>query len=108
MSNFPLYDTLFNDTKDLVGDLPTKEKDEFMKLIKGIDENGEELIYAIIRCFQLENSEDKSTFKLPYNGRYVEEKIEFDFNTLPIQLKHILLRFVRLHVKTKHERKGDK
>ena len=104
MSNFPLYDTLYNDTKELLGDLPKKEKDEFIKLVKNIDENGQELIYVLIRSFQLENSEDNTTFKLPYNGKYVKDTdIDFDFDTLPIQLKHILLRFVRMHTKTMKE-----
>ncbi len=101
MSTFPLYDNL---SKDLpTEEMTTKQKDKFMKLVKDIDVNGSELIYALIRVFQLENSEDKSTFKLPYGGKFIKYDMKFDFNELPNELKHILFKFVQIHVKTMKE-----
>ncbi len=105
MSNFPLYDNLYSETKDITEDLTVKQKDEFMKLIKNIDLNGCELIYALIRTYQLDNSEDKTTFKLPYNGIYVGDELEFNYEGLPIQLKIILYRFIKMHEKTLSETK---
>lgn len=101
MSNFPLYDTLCTDVCNI--DLTTKQKDEFMKLVKNIDPVGAERIYVSIRMFQLENSEDKSTFKIPYGGKFVKNDLKFDFNDLPNELKQILYKFVKIHCKTMEE-----
>lgn len=101
MSNFPLYDSLSADVSNL--DLTTKQKDEFMKLVKNIDLEGSERIYVLIRMFQLENSEDKSTFKIPYGGKYIKTDLKFDLNELPNQLKNILYKFIKIHSSTMEE-----
>lgn len=101
MSNFPLYDNLKKDLSD--EEITTKQKDKFMKLIKDIDMNGQELLYALIRFYQIENSDDKSTFKLPYNGKFVKNDMQFDFNDFPNKLKHILLKFIQIHIKSMKE-----
>ena len=101
MSNFPLYDNLLTDLP--VEEITSKQKDKFMKLVKDIDVNGSELIYALISVYQLENSEDKSTFKLPYGGKFIKYDMNFDFNELPNQLKHMLLKFIQIHTKTMKE-----
>ena len=95
MSNFPLYDSLNIDRKN--EDLTFKEKDEFIKIVKNLDKNGHDLIYALIRTYQLENCEDKSTFKLPYGGKYVKTEIKFDLNDIPNELKNILYNFILKH-----------
>jgi hypothetical protein len=99
MSNFPLYDNIINEVKT-EEDLTTKQKDEFIKLVENVDENASELIYALIRVYQLENSENKNTFTLPYNGTFVNDTIKFDLNELPNKLKQILYKFIVLN-KTK-------
>ena len=101
MSNFPLYDSLSLELKNL--DLTTKEKDEFMKLVKNIDADGAERIYVLIRMYQLENSDDKSTFKIPYGGKYVKNDIKFDLNELPNELKQLLYKFIKIHSATMDE-----
>ena len=102
MSNFPLYDNLFNDITTNE-DLSDKQKDEFMKLSKTLDMSGYEIIYVLIRVYQLENTEDKSTFKLPFGGKFLKEDIKFDLNALPNRLKHMLYKFIHIHVKTMEE-----
>jgi hypothetical protein len=103
MSTFPLYDNLLGEVTSFE-DLTVKQKDEFMKVICDIDDNATELVYALIRVYQLENSENKNTFTLPYDGKYVENKdIRFDLNELPNQLKQMLYNFLRLYKKNKVE-----
>jgi hypothetical protein len=99
MSNFPLYDNIINEIKT-EEDLTTKQKDEFIKLVANVDENASELIYALIRVYQLENSENKNTFTLPFNGTFINDTIKFDLNELPNKLKQILYKFIVLN-KTK-------
>ena len=101
-SNFPLYDSLIKDIKN--DELTTKEKDDFMKLIKNLDQDGYELVYALIRIYQNENSEDKSTFKIPYGGVFVKNDINFNLNDLPVELSQIVYKFVLLHAKSMKEK----
>jgi hypothetical protein len=53
--------------------------------------------------FQLDNCEDKSTFKIPYGGKYVKTDLKFDLNELPNELKQILYKFTTMHYKTMEE-----
>ena len=96
MSKFPLFDNLSKDipTRDLL----LAEKRLFMKNIDEIDKNGSELIYALIRVYQIENKEDNTSFTLPYNGTYVDKNITFDLDKFPIKLKHILFKFLKVHL----------
>ena len=104
MSNFPLYDNLFAET-DMVDDLTENEKTELIKLIKSIDNVGAEYIYVLIRIYQLENSDDKSTFKLPYGGKYIKNDVKFDLNELPNKLKQMLFKFVKKHINIENDKK---
>ena len=98
MSYFPLYDTLFNEITTNE-DISDKEKEQFIKLVKSLDQIGYELMYVLIRVYQLENTDDKSTFKLPFGGKYIKDDIKFDLNELPNKLKHMLVKFVDIHSK---------
>ena len=101
MSNFPLYDSLSIGVTNI--DLPINQKDEFMKLIKNIDVDGAERIHVLIRMYHIENCSDKSTFKIPYGGKYVKNDLKFDLNDLPNELKQILYKFVTMHCRTMEE-----
>jgi len=107
MSNFPLYDNLITEVTSFE-DLSSKQKDNFMKMVVDIDDNSSELIYALIRVYQLENSENKNIFTLPYDGKFIDKDLKFDLNELPNQLKQILYNFLTLYHgnKTKEEVKN--
>ena len=104
MSNFPLYDSLCHDLP--TEELTAKEKDEFMKLIKKVDQLGYELIYALIRVYQFENTDERNSCTLPFGGKYIENNdITFHLDDIPLALRHILLKFLRLHINTMKEKK---
>lgn len=102
MSNLPIYDHLMKEIEN-EEEITLKQQDEFMKYVKNFDKNGYELIYALIRIYQLENSDDKNSVILPYGGKYVKNEMKFDFNELPINLKKILYKFSLIHIKTMQE-----
>ena len=103
MTTFPLYDNLINEVKTSV-DLKIKEKDEFISIIKNIDDNTAELIYALIRVYQLENNDTNgSTFTLPYDGKFIDTEINFDLNEFPNKLKQMLFKFLKLHCNVIHK-----
>ena len=96
MLKFPLFNNLLKNipTRDLF----LSEKRTFMKNIEEIDTNGHELIYALIRVYQIEHKEDNTSFTLPYNGTYNDKNITFDLDHFPIKLKHILFKFLKVHL----------
>jgi|688.fasta_scaffold1300291_1 hypothetical protein len=96
MSNFPLYDNLSSNITN--NDLTVKQKDEFIKTVSEIDNDGAELIYALIRSYQLDKSDIKNTFILPFDGICVDKDIKFNLADFPIPLRQILYKFIKLHI----------
>lgn len=101
MSSFPLYDTLYKEASEI--DLTSKQKDDFMAKIKTIDTAGSELMYALIRMYQMEMSDDRSTFKLPFEGRFYKNDMKFNLENFPFKLKQILYQFLSIHTRTMSE-----
>lgn len=103
--NFPLYQSL---SKDLPKkDLTVKQKDEFIQTVNGIDNQGRDLIYALIQVYYLEN-DDIKTEKLPYsaiceNIKKDIQNISWNFLDLPINLRHILYKFIKIHIQKLEE-----
>ena len=104
MSKFPLYDNLSKDLPET--DLTMAQKRSFVKKIEKIDLSGHELIYALIRFHQTKRvDEENITYSLPYEGSYIGNDINFNIDNLPICLKHILLKFLTMHlIKMKEEK----
>lgn len=95
MSRFPLYDSLYKDIP--INDLTLVQKKMFMKKILKIDMNGHEIIYALIKMYQVLN-EENNMIALPYKGLYYSKDISFDLDLFPVSLKHILLKFIGVHI----------
>jgi hypothetical protein len=107
MSKFPLYDSLIKDLPKK--DLTMTQKQVFIKRIAKIDKNGHDLVYALIRMYQVENNEENTSFTLPYNGTFIDNDINFDLDNLPVDLKQILFKFTGVHIgKMKEERSIEK
>lgn len=104
MSNFPFYDMLSTNIKNK--DLTIKQKNDFMSKISEIDENGFELIYVIIRLYEIQNNkEDRiDSYKLPYSGFYINKTdVQFDLEQFPNILKQMLYKFINIHIKQMEE-----
>lgn len=94
MSNLPIYDILYNSSLDK--DLSDSEKEEFIKIIKKIDLEGSEILYAIIRVFQVNHMDHCNN--VPYSGKILKSGIKFDLDDFPNKLKQMLFSFVKKHV----------
>lgn len=102
MSTFPLYEQMSRDIKNK--DLTKKQKKEFVTLVSKIDTHGAELMYVLIRIFEMNNSKMSGTYKLPYSGTYTSKNdITFDLESLPIKLKQLLFKFINIHIKAMEE-----
>ena len=106
MSSFPLYDNLIKDIPKK--DLTKEKKKEFIKIVKNIDKENAEIIYALIQYYYIDHNLDKT--QIPYNGmREINhsgsENLTWDFLDFPIELRNILYKFITLYAKRKEEEK---
>jgi hypothetical protein len=96
MSISPLYDSLKKDIDSR--DLSLEHRDELVQNIKLLDEKGSELMFIIIKLFEMEHNPDATT-GLPLDCKFVAKEYRFDLEKLPFKLKHILFKFGHMYVK---------
>ena len=106
MSNFPLYDNLVKDIPKK--DITVQQKEEFISKAQVIDSKGRDLIFALIQFYRIENGDDQLSEDLPYKGvREQNEKglenLTWSFTDFPIKLRHILYKFILIHVQSMEE-----
>lgn len=101
MSNFPLYNSLLTDLPEK--DLTSAQKRDFLKKIPTIDEEGHELTYALIKMHQIKSHDNSLSHNLPYNGKNDGEGFNFDIENFPIDLRQILYKFIKMHIKKMKE-----
>lgn len=92
---FPLFNQLYKDTQDK--DLSTSQKKTFLNKLDRMDQEGVNLMYALILAYQ-EESENTRTL-IPYNGKKDDKNIVFNLENLPNHLRQILHKFVLMHIK---------
>lgn len=87
--NFPLYDSLKSDEfKELTDD----EKDALINKIKVMTDDKQEIVYALMKAYYIEDQETLSN-ELPYNGKELKNRIKFDLDQIPSKLQYILKCF---------------
>ncbi len=106
MSGFPLYDNLIKDLPKK--DLSVKDKEEFIRNIKKVNTDGRELVYALILVYCGQNGEDLEGNEVPYKGVQQEEEggssnFSWVYTQFPIKLRHLLSRFVAMHLRKQQE-----
>jgi hypothetical protein len=103
MVNFPLYDNILKEINDneIKVDLTTEQKKMLLKKIKKLNQNGFNLLYVLIKVFDINNNDNDNNISIiPYEGNIVKNNIKFDLDKLPIKLKIIIEKFVDLHMKS--------
>ena len=93
MSNFPLYESLKLKKKIKV------DKAAFIAKFKNLPVDKHELIYVLIRSYQIDNKIDILSSSLPFKGVKLrsKNKIKFNFIDFPEQLQLILYHFILLN-----------
>ena len=87
--NFPLYYSLKSDEfKELTDD----EKDALINKIKVMTDDKQEIVYALMKAYYIEDQETLSN-ELPYNGKELKNRIKFDLDQIPSKLQYILKCF---------------
>ena len=74
MSNFPLYESL-KSKKDIA-----VNKTNFIEIFKQLPLDKHELIYALIRSYQIDNKIDILSSSIPFKGVKLRSKGKIKFN----------------------------
>lgn len=90
----PLYQTLKK--SEGTKDFSATERDQFITKIKSLDERGHELMYVLIRLYEQEN--ESTILEFPYESKLSKSELKFSFDAIPVRLKHILNKFIDLHI----------
>lgn len=102
--SFPLFDTLYADTDDIRQPLSYNEKIQLCNDIKELDQEGYDLLYAIIRTYHLQK-ENGSYANIPYSPKIHKSGYKFDMTVFPPRLLIMIRQFVTLHMKKLSEEK---
>ena len=93
-----LYDTF---TKGVVAkEFTTHKKDEFLKLVKTLDQEGIKTFLLIIKSHELKDIPDAIS-PIPYSGTSSDAGIMFDLEKIPIILQNILYKFMEMYTTNK-------
>lgn len=100
-SIFPLFDTLRS--KIAIGPMATplveEAQLELVAKVKALDDMGQELVYALIRYYQLHVTQ-ANMMDAPFGMKKMKNSGEYriEIKNLPVDLQHLLLEFVNIHV----------
>ena len=97
--NLPIYDNLLNNIESSNDTITEKTKTNLIDSINKY-KNTHELLFAIIRCYQLNNSNNITT--LPFYSKYLKTKkgYKFDIENIPDKLIKVMVEFYKLHEKS--------
>ena len=91
--NFPLYEKLSRADEDYK-ELNDEQKDELVNKFKGMSDEKQEIVYALIKAYYMEEQQQfMSTSELPYSGKALKSRLKFDFDCIPSKLQYILNEF---------------
>ena len=107
---FPLYDSLIHIVEKKYPNKLDLTNDELIEIIEGIKKINKvedmENLFVLIRIYGLRSHSEQVVFELPFEGqkrnvKNVEEgnevyDIKFDIRNFPINLKLILLEYIRI------------
>jgi hypothetical protein len=105
LHNFTLYNVLVKEAENT--EMSAEEKINMSKLIKKIDIEGCEFVYAIIRCYQIERDtvDQHVSSSLPYEGKMTKTCIKWDMDKFPNDLLRIIELFLKKHILKMNEEK---
>lgn len=95
-SNLPIYKTLLKDCDEK--DLSATQKTTLVKKIQALNDDGMELVYALIAIHAKEHEPVEHQYP-PYDCLVDGTNITFCIDNLPNSLKQALMKFVNIHNK---------
>jgi len=96
--NFPLYETLCETMKKDFAELDDEEKKNIIEKIKVMEDEKQEIVYALIKAYYMEEQQSFLSSKdLPYEGKVLKNRLKFDLDCIPSKLQYILKLFCSIN-----------
>jgi len=71
-----------------------EEKDTLFENIKTMTDDKQEILYALIKAYYMEEQQQyMTTNELPYGGKVLKNRLKFDLDQIPSKLQYILNSF---------------
>lgn len=93
----PLFTTLYQESEN-IEPLTSEDVADMLEKMKQLDREGDEIILALIRNYQLK-IENTPSETLPFDAKTIKNGYKFTVNKFPVRLQIILAQFVNLHHK---------
>lgn len=97
---FQLYYTLNTNIQNT--DLKKSEKEEIVKTIKNMDDSSRKALFLLMYEHMKLNEKITDIYQLPYGGTKKGTSLEFDLGKMPIKLRRILYKFVKIVQKSEN------
>lgn len=92
---FQLYYTLNSNLQTT--DLKKIEKEEILKTVKTMDISSKKAFFMLIyENMRANGKQDADIYQLPYEGIKTDDGVEFNLSKMPIQLRRILYKFIKI------------
>ena len=95
MNSFPLYSNIKNQVQNKGLIITKKIKEQFKKDFKKVDTDSHELIYALIRAYQLDKNINIDNL-LAFKARKLKYGVKYNLDELPEELINILIFFIKM------------
>lgn len=97
-TKFPLYNILHDYIKNNDKSLLKKDKKMFISFVEN-NENIHEIIYTIIRIYDLKTNKKKTSeiYNIPYKGKENSNNYTFNIDNLPLNLQKMLIHFMDIN-----------
>lgn len=121
INNFPLYKILYDKASKDIKSISSQDIKKFIDFTKSCDDSQSEIIYTVIRIYELKNVKKSSSqiYNIPYKGiisinnkeennekeeeneelksdRNNNKNYTFDFNNFPPLLQKMLIQFISI------------
>lgn len=97
---FPLFDQLKRDCEAKNSkELSSAQKKTLEKKFESMDQEGFNIIFALIYAYAIQNDNLTDKDFIPYEGTISDNDYKFDLDKLPKMLKIIIHKFILMHYK---------
>lgn len=97
---FPLFDQLKRDCEAKNSkELSSAQKKTLEKKFESMDQEGFNIIFALIYAYAIQNDNLTDKNFIPYEGTLSDNNYKFDLDKLPKMLKIIVHKFILMHYK---------
>lgn len=95
--HFPLFNTVKSTIPDDCKELSQEQFEETIAIIKKMHVRDLELVYGLIKAYDITYSDPPSLIGLPFSGKELKSGPKFDMDNMPYVLQNIIYKFALMN-----------